>query len=67
MYGEDVLRHSVADGEAVQATVARIPIGRPESVAVLKGYFAQCGTVTWAKVLQAGGVGQRSPAYGSGK
>ena len=26
----------------------------PESAAVLKHYFAQCGSVTWAKVLDAG-------------
>jgi hypothetical protein len=32
----------------------RIPIGRPESADVLKASFAACGTVTWAKVLEAG-------------
>ena len=54
VYGRDLLRHSVADGEEVQASVARIPIGRPESAEVLKVYFAECGSVTWAKVLDAG-------------
>jgi hypothetical protein len=34
--------------------VARIPIGRPESADILKAYFAACGSVTWAKVLDAG-------------
>ena len=53
VYGSDLLRHMVAD-EEVQASVARIPIGRPESVDVLKVYFAACGSVTWAKVLDAG-------------
>ena len=54
VYGSDLLRHSVADGEEVQAAVARIPIGRAESADVLKAYFAECGSVTWAKVLDAG-------------
>ena len=54
VYGEDLLRHIVADGETLRATVAEIPIGRPESADVLKVYFARCGNVTWAKVLEAG-------------
>ena len=54
VYGEDLLRHIVADGETTQTTVAEIPIGRHESAAVLRSYFAQCGNVTWAKVLHAG-------------
>ena len=54
VYGEDLLRHIVADGETMRATVAEIPIGRHESAEVLKCYFAQCGLVTWAKVLDAG-------------
>ena len=54
VYGEDLLRHRVAEGETTRTTVAEIPIGRPESAAVLKHYFAQCGSVTWAKVLDAG-------------
>jgi hypothetical protein len=54
VYGHDLLRHGVAEGEEVQAAVARIPIGRPESADVLKVYFAECGRVTWAKVLEAG-------------
>jgi hypothetical protein len=54
VYGSDLLRHSVAEGEEVQASVARIPIGCPESADVLKGYFAEYGSVTWAKVLEAG-------------
>jgi len=54
VYGEALLRHLVADGETMQATVAEIPIGRPESADVLKVYFAQCGNVTWGKVLDAG-------------
>jgi hypothetical protein len=54
VYGSDQLRQSVADGEPMQMRIARIPIGRSESAEVLKAYFAQCGTVTWAKVLDAG-------------
>ena len=54
VYGRDLLRPMVADGEDVPAAVARIPIGRPASADVLKAYFAACGTVTWAKVLEAG-------------
>src|SRR5262245_17610388 len=42
VYGEDLLRHRVAEGETTRTTVAEIPIGRPESAAVLKHYFAQC-------------------------
>jgi hypothetical protein len=59
VYGEDLLHHIVADGETTRATVAEIPIGRIESVEVLKYYFATCGNVTWAKVLDAG---QQIPA-----
>jgi hypothetical protein len=54
VYGRDLLRPIVADGEDVPTAVARIPIGRPESADVLKAYFAACGSVTWAKVLEAG-------------
>ena len=54
VYGRDLLRPMVADGEEGQTSVARIPIGRPESADVLKAYFAACGSVTWAKVLDAG-------------
>jgi len=54
VYGEDLLRHRVADGETTRATVAEIPIGRLESAQVLERYFAECGSVTWAKVLDAG-------------
>jgi hypothetical protein len=54
VYGRDLLRPMVADGEDVQTAVARIPIQRPESADVLKAYFAACGSVTWAKVLEAG-------------
>ena len=54
VYGRDLLRPRVADGEDVPTAVARIPIGRPESADVLKAYFAACGSVTWAKVLEAG-------------
>jgi hypothetical protein len=54
VYGRDVVRPLVADGEAVPTAVARIPIQRPESADVLKAYFAACGSVTWAKVLEAG-------------
>jgi hypothetical protein len=54
VYGRDLRRPLVADGEDVQTSVARIPIGRPESADVLKAYFAACGSVTWAKVLEAG-------------
>jgi hypothetical protein len=54
VYGRDLLRPMAADGEEGQTAVARIPIGRPESADVLKAYFAACGSVTWAKVLDAG-------------
>jgi len=54
VYGRDLLRHIGADGEAVQTSVARIPISRIESAHVLEAYFAKCGGVTWAKVLDAG-------------
>jgi hypothetical protein len=54
VYERDPLRPMVADGEAGQTSVARIPIGRPESADVLKAYFTACGSVTWAKVLEAG-------------
>jgi hypothetical protein len=54
VYGRDLRRPLVADGEDVQTSVARIPIGRPESADVLKAYFAACGSVTWAKVLDVG-------------
>ena len=54
VYGRDVGRPLVADGEAVPTAVARIPIQRPESADVLKAYFAACGSVTWAKVLEVG-------------
>ena len=54
VYGRDLLRPLVADGEEGQTAVARIPIQRLESADVLKAYFAACGSVTWAKVLDAG-------------
>ena len=54
VYGPDLRRPLGADGEAGPTAVARIPIGHPESVDVLKAYFAACGSVTWAKVLEAG-------------
>ena len=54
VYGRDLLRPRVAAGEDVPTAVASIPIGRPESADVLKAYFAACGSVTWAKVLEAG-------------
>ena len=54
VYGRDLLRPLVADGEDVPTAVARIPIQRPESADILKAYFAACGSVTWAKVLDAG-------------
>jgi hypothetical protein len=54
VYGRDLRRPLAADGEDVQTSVARIPIGRPESADVLKAYFAACGSVTWAKVLDVG-------------
>ena len=54
VYGRAPLRPLGADGEAVPTAVARIPIGRPESADVLKACFAACGSVTWAKVLEAG-------------
>jgi hypothetical protein len=54
VYGRDPRRPLVADGEAGPMAVARIPIQRPETADVLKAYFAACGSVTWAKVLEAG-------------
>jgi hypothetical protein len=54
VYGRDLLRPLVADGGEGQTAVARIPIGRPESADVLKASCAACGSVTWAKVLEAG-------------
>ena len=54
VYGRDLLRPLVADAGEGQTAVASIPIGRPESADVLKAYFAACGSVTWAKVLEAG-------------
>ena len=54
VYGRDLRRPLAADGEEGQTAVARIPIGRPESADVLKAYFATCGSVTWAKVLDVG-------------
>ena len=54
VYGRDLLRPMVADREDVPTAVARIPIQRPESADILKAYFAACGSVTWAKVLEAG-------------
>jgi len=54
VYGRDLRRPKVADGEEVQTAVASIPSGRPESADVLQAYFAACGSVTWAKVLEAG-------------
>ena len=54
VYGRDLRRPLVADGEDVPAAVARIPIQHPASADILKAYFAACGSVTWAKVLEAG-------------
>jgi len=54
VYGRDLLRPMVADVEAVPTAVARIPIQHPASADLLKAYFAACGSVTWAKVLEAG-------------
>jgi hypothetical protein len=54
VYRRDLRRRKVADGEEGQTAVARIPIRCPESADVLKAYFAACGSVTWAKVLEAG-------------
>jgi hypothetical protein len=54
VYGRDLRHPKVADGEEGQTVVARIPIRRSESADVLKASFAACGSVTWAKVLEAG-------------
>jgi hypothetical protein len=54
VYGRDLGRPLEADGEAGPTAVASIPIGRPASADVLKASFAACGSVTWAKVLEAG-------------
>jgi hypothetical protein len=54
VYGLDVVRPLGADGEAGPPAVASIPIQHPASADILKAYFAACGSVTWAKVLEAG-------------
>jgi len=54
VYGEDLLRHIVVDGEAMAVAIAEIPIGRIESAAVLEEYFTLCPRVTMAEVLKAG-------------
>jgi hypothetical protein len=53
VYGEALLQHIVADGEAVLCGVVEIPIGRPETAQVLEFYFATYDRVTMAEVLQA--------------
>ena len=53
VYGSALLRHMIADREEVPVHVARIPIGRPEAVAVLQTYFGRWRRVTEAEVLQA--------------
>jgi hypothetical protein len=53
--GRDLRRPLVAEGEDVQTSVASIPLGRPASADVLQASCAACGSVTWAKVLEAGG------------
>jgi hypothetical protein len=54
VYGRDLLRHMVADGEEGPTSVASIPMRRPASADVLKASCAACGSVPWAKVLEAG-------------
>jgi len=54
VYGPDLPRPLGTDGEAMPMAVARIPMQRPASADVLKASFAACGSVTWAKVLEAG-------------
>ena len=54
VYGRDLRRPLMADGEEGQTSGARIPIQRPASADVLKASCAACGSVTWAKVLEAG-------------
>jgi hypothetical protein len=53
VYGEALLQHLVADGEAVLCGVVEMPIGRPESAAILEFYFATYERVTMAEVQQA--------------
>jgi hypothetical protein len=53
--GRDLRRPLVAYGEDVQTSVASLPLGRPASADVLKASCAACGSVTWTKVLEAGG------------
>ena len=50
VYGEERLRHIVADGEPQQLSGSEIPIGRPESAQVLEAVFADYPdlTVTWS-------------------
>jgi hypothetical protein len=50
VYGEALLRHILADGEAEQALTVEIPIGRPESAEVLKVVFADCPHLTLAEL-----------------
>jgi hypothetical protein len=47
IYGEDRLRHIVADGEAQQLLTVEIPIGRPESAQVLEAVFADYPDLTY--------------------
>ena len=53
VYRSALLRPMRADGEEEQMHVARILVGRPESVAVLQTYFGRWRRVTEAEVLQA--------------
>jgi hypothetical protein len=54
VYERDLRRPLGADGEAGPTAVASIPMQRPASADVLTASCAACGSVTWAKVLEAG-------------
>jgi hypothetical protein len=46
IYGEERLRHIVADDEAQQLLTVQIPIGRPESAQVLEAVFTEYPDLT---------------------
>ena len=53
VYGEDVLRHIIADGEAERLSVVEVPIRHPEAAEALKGHFAGRVSVSVADVQRA--------------
>jgi hypothetical protein len=67
IYGEDRLRHIVADNEAQQLLTVEIPIGRPESAQVLEAVFADYPDLTIGVVqrmaVQVPGMEQHMDAF----